>query len=340
MKPFSAQLSAGRCEREWRLVRRIILTVAFVAAPAVILAQPAGKIPRVGVIGDQGPTEPRIEAFRQGLRELGYTEGKSILVEYRYLHGLLDRVPGTVAELLGLKVDVLVVAGGVPALAAKAQTRTVPIVFMVVGDPVGVGLVSSLARPGGNVTGLSSMVTDTIAKQLELLKAAVPHVTRIGILHNPANPIMPKTLELVRQAGQLLGLDLQFLEVRRPSDLVGAFAALKAGQAGAVLAISDPLFGNELVHYATLAAVNRLPSLYNRKEFAEAGGLMAYGPNFSDNAKRAATYVHKILKGTKPAELPVEQPTRLELVINLQTAKSLGLTIPPTVLLRADRVIE
>ena len=303
-------------------------------------SQPAGKVPRIGVIGDQGPEDPRIGAFRHGLRDLGYTEGRSILIEYRYLHGVQERVPAIVAELLGLKVDLLAVTGGPVALTAKTQTKTVPIVFNFVADPVGSGLVISFARPGGNITGVSSLGIDINAKQLELLKAAAPQVSRVAILYNPLSPSGRTGAGQMRKAGQALGLELQFLEVRRPSELAGAFTALTAWRAGAVLAISDAMFGNELTQFSTLAAVNRLPAMYNRKEFAEAGELISYGVNVSENARRAATYVDKILKGAKPADLPVEQPTRIELVINLKTAKAFGIRIPQSVLIRADRVIE
>ena len=314
--------------------------VAGLAATPGLLAQPSVKLPRVGVIGEQGPGEPRIEAFRQGLRVLGYVEGQNILVEYRYLDGVLDRVPGLVAELVRLKVDVLLVGGTVAARSAKAQTTTVPIVFAVAADPVASGLVPSLARPVGNATGMSVLLPDLSGKQLELLKAALPQLSRATVLYNPVNPAAAFALTRTREVARALGLELQVLEVRQPSGLTGAFANMMAWHAGGLLVVSDPMFGNELVQLSVLAATNRLPAIYNRAEFAKAGGLLAYGPSFSDNYRRAATYVDKILKGAKPADLPVEQPATFEFLINLKTAKALGLTIPQSLLLRADEVIQ
>jgi putative ABC transport system substrate-binding protein len=322
-------------------VLRLILMLGLVAAPFAVEAQPVKKIPRVGVIGDQSPSEPRIEAFRQGLRELGYTEGKNIIVEYRYAHGVVERFADLTAELLRLQVDILVVGGPLAAQVAKAQTRTVAIVFTSVTDPLGAGLVTSLARPGANLTGLTTLLGGEMsAKHLQLLKQTVPQVSRVTVLCNPTSPTTRLVVERVQEAARALAVELQVLEVRQANELVSAFAEMKAWRAGAVLVLSDPMFGNALVQLSTLAARDRLPAIYTRREFALAGGLLAYGPSFSDIFRRAATYVDKIIKGAKPADLPVEQPAKFDMVVNLKTAKALGLTIPPSVLSQATEVIE
>jgi putative ABC transport system substrate-binding protein len=318
----------------------LLSALTVLVAPLVTEAQPAGKVPRIGVIGERSPTDPFLEAFRQGLRELGYAEGESIVIEYRFLHGVLDRAPDLAAELIRLKVDVLVVGGTVAARSAKAQTTTVPIVFTLAGDPVGSGLVASLARPGGNATGLSNVISELSGKQLELLKAVVPQVARVAVLYNPGNPAARSALNGAREAARALAMELQVLEVRQRHELASALSAPTALRVGALLVISDPVIGNELAQLSKLAVEHRLPTIYARRGFAEAGGLLAYGPSFSHNYWRAATYVDKILKGAKPADLPVEQPTKLEFVINLKTAKALGLTIPQSVLLRADELIQ
>jgi putative ABC transport system substrate-binding protein len=320
----------------------LMLTLTLTVSVALLTseAQPAGKVPRVGVIVETSANAVHVTAFGQGLDELGYIEGQNIVVEYRYAHGLLDRVPQLAAELIGLDVDVLVVGGTVSAQSAKAVTRTVPVVFTLAGDPVGSGLVASLARPGGNATGLSNVVSELSGKQLELLKAAAPRVSRVTVLYNPVNPVHRPVLDGAREAARALALELQFLEVRQPNQLASAFSALTAWRAGALLAMSDPVIGSELAQLAKLAAQNRLPAIYSRRGFAEAGGLLAYGPSFSDNYRRAAGYVDKILKGARPADLPVQRPTKFELIINLKTAKALGLTIPRSLLLRTDQIIE
>jgi len=319
---------------------RFLMLLTLLVAPLAAEAQPAGKLPRIGLISEFSPAHPFLAAFRQGLRDLGYTEGRNIVVEYRHAHGVLDRVSTLAAELVRLKVEILVVGGTKSSQLAKAQTTTVPIVFVTAGDPVGSGLVASLAHPGGNVTGISILSPELSGKQLELLKAAVPNGSRVTVLYNPVNPAAGDALKATRGAARALSLELQLLEVRQPKELLGAFSALTGWRAAALLVLPDPVFGNELAQISKLAAHNRLPALYVRREFAEAGGLLAYGPSFSDNYRRAATYVDKILKGATPADLPVEQPTKFELVINLKTAKALGLTIPPSLLQRADQVIE
>ena len=318
----------------------VILILGLLVAPLAAHAQQPAKVPRVGVLWERSPTDPFIAAFRQGLRELGYTEGQSIGIEERYAYGVVDRYPALMAELLDLNIDVLVVAGTNAAQAAKARTSTVPIVFTVPGDPVGAGLVASLAHPGGNATGLSTRTSGLIGKQLELLKAAVPQVSRVTVLYNAVNPVNRLALQEAREAARSLAMELQVLEVRQPHDMASAFAALTAWRAGAVLALTGPPFGTELAHLAQLAAAHRVPAMFIRREFVEVGGLLAYGPSYADNFRRAATYVDKILKGAKPADLPVEQPMKYELVINLKTAQALGLTMPPTFLFQADEVIQ
>ena len=317
-----------------------ILWLAVLVVPCTSEAQQSGQLPRVGVIGEQSADDPQLDAFRQGLRTLGYVNGQNIVIEYRYLHGVLSQVPDLAAELLRLKVDVLVVGGTVAAQSAKAQTTKVPIVFALAADPVASGLVASLARPGSNATGLSILLPELTGKQLELLKEEVPQITRATVLYNPVNQASERAVNAVREAARSLALDLQVLEVRQSKDLAKAFSVLTAWRAGAVLVVSDPMFGSELVQLSKLATMNRLPVIYNRREFPERGGLMSYGPSFSDNYRRAATYVDRILKGAKPSDLPVEQASKFELVINLKTAKTLGLNIPQSLLLRADEVIQ
>jgi putative ABC transport system substrate-binding protein len=318
----------------------IFLLALAVVVPLVAEAQATGRLPQIGMIGEFSPAHPFVAAFRQGLRDLGYTEGQNIVVEYRHAHGEIDQVSNLAAELVRFKVEILVVGGTQSALLAKAQTTTVPIVFATAGDPVGSGLVASLAHPDGNVTGISILSPELSGKQLELLKAAVPKSSRVSVLYNPVNPAAGDALKATRDAARALSLELQLLEVRQPKELRGAFSALMGWRAGALLVLPDPLLGNELAQISKLAVQNRVPAMYLRREFAETGGLLAYGPSFADNYRRAATYVDKILKGAAPAELPVQQPTKFEFVVNLKTAKAIGLTVPPSVLARADQVIE
>jgi ABC-type uncharacterized transport system substrate-binding protein len=274
-----------------------------------------------------------------GLRDLGYVEGKSIVIEYRWAEGKYDRLPNVVAELIALKVDVIVTAGGTPsALAAKHATTTIPIVVTGVGDAVGTGLVASLARPGGNITGLTDSVPELHAKRLELLKEAVPRTGRVAVLINPANRTRTGLTPL-ESAARSLKVELQTVDVRRPSEFERAFSTMAESRVDAVVVMQDALLNANVRLIADLAAKKRLPSS-GSKDFAEAGGVIGYGWNISDNNRRAALFVDKILRGTKPADLPVEQPTKFELVINLKTAKALGLTIPQSVLGRADQVIE
>jgi ABC-type uncharacterized transport system substrate-binding protein len=317
------------------------VTGGLLAAPFAAGAQQT--VPRIGYLSAGAPTSNPlvIAAFQQGLRDLGWVEGRNIDIEYRWAEGRFDRLPDLAADLLHLRVDVIIAAPTPAALAAKNATGTVPIVAVSLTHPVELGLVRSLARPGGNVTGLSySVGADIFGKDLELLKEVVPRVRRVAVLSNPDSPAQPLTVKNVKDAARLLGLQLQLLEARGPEGFDGAFAAMARERVGALLLVQDPAFIPHRVRLVDLAAKNRLPSIFTQREDAEAGGLMSYGPSLSDLYRRAGTYVDKILKGAKPGDLPIEQPTKFELVINLKTAKALGLTIPPSLLQRADQVIE
>jgi putative tryptophan/tyrosine transport system substrate-binding protein len=318
------------------LVSTLILASGYTSE-----AQQPKKVPRIGFMIGTSPSiiPDRIEGFRRGLRELGYVEGKNIVIEYRVAEGKVERLPNLLAELVRLKVDVIV-TGGIVNHAAKQATTTIPIVIAFDGDPVGNGLVASLARPGGNITGLSALYPELSGKQLELLKETVPRLSRvvvIGELNNPGNSEVLREMELAAKA---FGVKLQSLDVWDLKDIETAFRAASKARANAVIVLAGTIV---LVHRAqitTLAIKSRLPAMYPRPEFVEDGGLMTYGPSIADLYRRAATYVDKILKGAKPADLPVEQPMKFEFVINLKTAKQIGLTIPPNVLARADRVIK
>ena len=308
-------------------------------------AQQATKMPRIGYVSGSGdPKTPgyQVEAFRQGLRDLGYIEGKNILVEYRYVEGGLDRVPGLVAELVQLKVGVLVATFSIAIRAAKNATKTMPIVMVSATDPVAAGFVETLARPGGNITGVVRLTRELSGKRLELLKEAAPRISRVGVLWDgnaaPGPAIASKEYEA---AARSLKLEFQSLEVRGPdADVDRAFQAAAKGRANALIVVRNRVVDRHSKRIVDLAIKNRLPSAWEGGEFVEAGGLLSYSANDADQFRRAATYVDKILKGAKPADLPVEQPTKFELVINLKTAKQIGLTIPQAVLYRADRVIK
>jgi putative ABC transport system substrate-binding protein len=304
-------------------------------------AQPT-KIPRIGflITGSTSSASTRVEAFRRGLRDLGYVEGKNIAIEYRYAAGKSDRLPELTAELLRLKPDVLVVQGAPAAHAAKDATRTIPIVMSNAADPVGTGLVASLAQPGGNVTGLSDFNVGVITKRLELLKEVVHTASRIAVLLNPANPTNPLQLKDLQVIAPALRVALHALEIKGPDDIEPAFTTMKKERASAVLVFGDPMFGSQRTRLIELTAKNRLPAIWSVSDYVDAGGLMSYGTSLDDLHRRAATYVDKILKGAKAANLPVEQPTKFEFVVNLKAAKQIGLTIPPNVLARADRVIR
>jgi putative ABC transport system substrate-binding protein len=321
----------------------VALAGGLLAAPLPAEAQPAGKVPRVAYLSASSAASGTwgVEAFRQGLRELGYVEGRSILIEYRWADGRFDRLPALAADLARLAVDVIVASNTPAALAARNATGTIPIILVTSGDPVGSGLVASLARPGGNVTGLSQFSTLAMSgKQLELLKQAFPTVSHVAVLANPANPPTAGLLTETELAARPLGLRLRVVQVREPKEFDDAFAMMKNERVPALLVIPDPLVNDHRGRIVAFAATNRLPAIYPYRTFVDAGGLMSYGVDLSDLSRRAATYVDRILKGAKPAELPIEQPTKFELVINMKTAKALGLTIPPSLLQRADQVIE
>jgi putative ABC transport system substrate-binding protein len=328
--------------------RRVFLgTLAggFLAAPLAASAQPAGKVYRIGYLSTSSGSNTYVrplEALRQGLRELGWVEGKNIVIEYRYAEGRIDRLPGLAEELVRLKVDIIVASPTSSALAAKDASRTIPIVGLGLAEPVAVGLVASLARPGGNVTGVTYSVDANIyGKQLELLKEVVPKVRRVAVLSNPiGSPATPLFITNIKAAARSLGLQLQFHEARGPGEFDAAFVAMAKERAVALLVFGDPMFLLNRGRLADLALKNRLPSMSTQWQWVGAGGLMSYGPSLPELWRRGATYVDKILKGAKPADLPVEQPTKFELVINLKTAKTLGLTIPPSLLQRADEVIQ
>ena len=320
----------------------IFLALCLAIPRAAVAQQPVNT--RIGYLAPVFPCTgliPSLDAFRQGLRELGYVEGKNIAVECRSAGGKPDRLPELAIELVRLKVNVIVAAGGdLVARAAKQATQTIPIVMTNAADPVETGLIASLARPGSNVTGLVTISPELSGKRLALLKEAFPKVDRVAVLTNPANPEQRVRLKEIEVAAHALGLQLQVLEVREPSDFDLAFSAITRARAHALLPLGDPLIVSNRTRLVDFAATNRLPAMYHRMEFLDAGGLMVYGPNYDDLFRRAATFVDKILKGAKAGELPVEQPTKFELVINLKAAETLGLAIAPSVLARADKIIE
>jgi putative ABC transport system substrate-binding protein len=318
------------------------LACGLLAAPLAAEAQPAGKVHRIGVLE---PTSmvlnaPNIEAFRQGLRELGYVEGRNYIIEYRSADGRSERFPDLATELIRLKVDVILTRGTPAVLAAKNATGTIPVVMAASGDPVLSGVVTSLARPGGNVTGLSAIVVEVSGKRLEVLREVVPGVSRIAVLFNMSNPNDALQWKETEIAASSLRVQLQLLDVRKPGDFGPAVDAAVKQRAGALVVGADALTWANHRPIVDLAAKHRLPAIYVAREFVDAGGLMGYGVSYPHLYHRAASFVDKILKGAKPADLPVEQPTKFELVINLKTAKALGLTIPPSLLQRADEVIQ
>jgi len=315
----------------------LLLALGFPAT-----AQQPTKIPRIGILSSLSPAavSARMDAFRQGLRELGYVEGKNIVIEYRWAEGKPERLPDLAAELVRLKVDVIVTGGPSVNRSAKEATITIPIVMSFDDDPVGNGFVDSLARPGGNITGLSTLAPEISGKQLELLKETVPKLSRVAVLGNSTNPGTAQALREIKLAAGAFGVKLQYLEVQAPKDIETAFQAASKERAHAVLVLANPVTFAQRTQVVQLAAKNRLPAMFGSSEFVDIGGLMSYAPNYPDLYRRAATYVDKILKGRKPADLPVEQPMKFEFVINLKTAKQIGLTIPPNVLVRADKVIR
>jgi putative ABC transport system substrate-binding protein len=329
-----------------RLQRRdfLIAAGALLAAPLAAEAQQAAKIARIGFLGNSTTALGHLrDAFLQGMRDLGYVEGRNLVIEYRYAEGQLERFPALAAELVALKVDVIVAPPTPAAHAAKRATTTIPIVFAGAGDPVTSGLVTSLARPGGNITGLSGLSPELVGKCLEQLKQAVPGVSRVAVLWQPGGQGERAERDMLKEAAvaaRALGMRLQFVEARGTADFDWAFSNMTTARAGALTVLPSSMFNTERRRLADLAAKSRLPAVYQLREYVDAGGLMAYGANLADLNRRAAAYVDKILKGAKPADLPVEQATKFELVINLKTAKALGITIPQSVLLRADEVIQ
>jgi len=313
------------------------------ALPLAARAQQTANVRRVGWLspGSRASDENFLASFRDGLRDLGWVVGQNVAIEPRWAEGRFERLPDLAAELVQLKVDVIIANVTQASLAAKRSTRTIPIVMVGVGDPLGSGLVDSLARPGGNVTGPSSMLAEASAKQLALLKETVPNASPVAVLRNPANPVwQASALRETQAAAQALGLRLQLLEASGPDELEDAFAAMTRERAGALFVPADIIFVRHARRMAELAAAHRLPGMFGFKEHVEAGGLMSYAASFAVMFRHAATFADKILRGANPADLPVEQPTKFELVINLKTAKALGLAVPQSVLLRADEVIQ
>ncbi len=319
----------------------VILAISFNLAPLAAETQQAGKVYRIGFLeaGSSSVNQHFLAGFRQGLRELGYIEGQQIVIEDRWAEGRPELFPGLLTELIGLKVDIIVVSSNAGAVAAKNATGTIPIIFVAVGDPLRLGLVVSLGRPGGNMTGLSTLSEEYAAKWVELLKEVVPRASLVALLWNPKNIHAARAKE-VRDAAKALRVKLESFEVGDPGEFDGTFAAMTRKRVDGLIVIADPLTVRYRTRIVELAAKNRLSTIYGFSEFVRAGGLMAYGASVPDMFHRAAYFVDKILKGAKPGDLPVEQPTKVELVINLKTAKALGLTIPQTLLQRADQVIE
>ena len=326
-------------------MRRIVIHLTL-CAMLFALCLPAEaqqkKVARIGFLSATSPSSlsARAEAFRQGLRELGYVEGQNIVIEWRFAEAKLDQIPHNAAELVRLKVDVIVTDGPAATRPAKEATSTIPIVMAQESDPIGSGFVTSLAQPGGNMTGLSTLSPELSGKQLELLKEIVPKLSRVAVLGNSTEPGNAQSLRETQLAAGSFGVQLQHLEVQGPEDIETAFSAIKRERANAFIVLRNPVTSTNRKHIVDVAAKSRLPAIYANREWVDLGGLMFYGANIPDMWRRAATYVDKILKGRKPADLPVEQPKKFELVINLKTAKQIGLTIPPNVLVRADKVIR
>jgi putative ABC transport system substrate-binding protein len=322
--------------------RAFIGTVAggLLVAPLAAGAQPAGKAWRIGFVRGSAPPAAEVEAFRQGLRELGYVEGKNLDILFRWAEGRDERLPSLVAELIQLNVDLIVSSAPAATRAAKEATTTIPIVMVTVADPVAFGFVRSLARPGGNITGFAFQHPELSGKRLALLKETIPKLSRVAVLWNADNPYKAVDMKEVEAAAAGLGVMLQSLAVRGVDGFDSAFEAARHGRAGCIITLEDPFTITHRARIVELARKHRLPALYGRRLYVDAGGLMSYGPDPIDQYRRAAIYVDRILNGTKPSDLPVEQPTKFELAVNLKTAKALGLTIPPSLLQRADQLIE
>ena len=323
-----------------RLATALLLTI--LSAPLAAEAQPGAKTSRIGFLGNSTAVLEAnlVGPFREGFRELGYVEGRDLIIEYRWAGGQYDRFPTLIAELVALKVDVIVTAGTPAALAVRRATTTIPLVMVAVGDPIGSGLVASLGRPGGNATGLVSIAPDLEGKRLQLLREVVPKLSDVTFLLNPANPFHVASEKEGRAAAKALGLKVSFVAVRAESEFDRAFQAIARQRPGALVMFADRLFLHHRARIVEFAAGNRFPAVYPYTELVETGGLMSFGPSYPGMHKRAAYFVDKILKGVKPADLPMEQPSKFELVINVRTAKALGLTIPRSVLLRADELIQ
>jgi ABC-type uncharacterized transport system substrate-binding protein len=320
-------------------VLRVALTLSILVAPFVADAQQPGRVPRIGILQNTVALNTYTEAFRQGLRALGWVEDQNMVIESREGRGY-EHYPDLAAELVRLQVDVIFATNAPAIQAAMRATTTIPIVMVSLGDPVAAGFVASLARPGGNITGLSGFSPELSGKQLELLKEVVPNVARVALLANPTNPHTPFIVSEAEMAARALGVQLHLLEVREPNELGSVFAAMTSARAEALLVLPDPMLSGQSGRIVELAAQSRLPAMYAELSWALAGGLMVYGVSLDDMNRRAATYVDKILKGAKPRDLPVEQPTKFDLLINLKTALALGLSIPPSILFQADEVIR
>jgi putative ABC transport system substrate-binding protein len=322
-----------------KLLIAIFVVVIFACLHPAEAQQPK-KVSRIGYLTTGSRSSASVKAFQQGLRDLGYIEGQNITIEYRSSEGMAERLPNLVAELVQLKVDILIVSGSLTTQAAKNATQTIPIVMTTVTDPVGTGLIASLAHPGGNVTGLSNLGSDLGGKQMELLKEAFPRVSHVAVLWDSANPGNALWLGEMKVAAEALRITIQPVDVHGPSDIEPALSAITKEHASGLGALRTAVANKYRARIVDFAAKSKLPAMYPDREFVEIGGLMSYGPNFPDLNRHAATYVDKILKGAKPADLPVEQPTKFEFVINLKTAKQIDLTVPPNVIARADKVIK
>jgi putative ABC transport system substrate-binding protein len=328
------------------MARKTIIVVWLIALALASFrlagAQQVGKVPRVGFLGAATAfaVAARVEAFRQGLRELGYVEGKNIVIQWRFAEGKVDRLPALIADLARIKVEVIVTAGGTVTRAAKEASVMIPIVMGFDNDPVGSAFVASLAHPGGNITGLSSLAPEISGKQLELLKETIPKLSRITVFGTSIQPATALSLRETQRSAEAFKVQIQYLDIQGPKDIENAFQDARKGRADAVLVLGSPILESHRTEVTDLAAKNRLPAIYHATEFVEAGGLMTYSVSLTDLFRRAATYVDKILKGAKPGDLPVEQPTKFDFIVNLKAAKQIGLTIPPNVLARADRVIK
>ena len=320
----------------------VVLATLIVASVHFAEAQQPAKVPRIGFLGNSTAAleENLVGPFREGLRDLGYVEGRNILIEYRWAEGKYERFPTLIAELIALKVELIVTAGTPAALAVKKATTSIPLVMVAVGDPVGTGLVASLARPGGNITGLTSIAAELEGKRLELLGEIIPRLSRVAVLWNPASQFQVVAVKEAQVAAEGLRMKLQLVGVQAAEEFGNAFSAIVTERAGALIVLADRLFLHNRDRIVGFTAKSRLPTVYAYVELVEAGGLMSLGPSYAEMHRRAATYVDKILKGTKPADLPVEAPLKFELIINLKAAKQIGLTIPPNVLVRANKVIK